>query len=173
MMWAFCLILPRFAAIPLESARSDRGGYCQILPVEGGGNQFTIASGSLQAIINASTNYIVPLVSQDTALSGFIDWDANLSSSDVINLAQSFALDYIAFRVWGTLYGAVFSSGWDYRLSELDVRRIGAMLPSVRGLLEQYKGAAMSKLNLLQPLSLSSEGVAVQDFVGNTSPSFY
>jgi len=148
--------------------------YCpNVVPVEGGGNQFVISSGSLQSIINASINFIVPLISQDTALSGFLSYDANLGSSDVINLAQSFALDYIAFRVSVTLYGGVVTGGWDYRLSELDVRRMGAMVAGVKGLIEGYKSSAMSRLNILQPLSIAMEGVNINDVVSQTAPSYY
>src|SRR5437899_12709661 len=68
-----------------------------ITPIEGSGNQYVLPSGSIQAIINTADSYIVPLISKDTALSGFIDWEANLTSSDVISLAQSFALDYTSF----------------------------------------------------------------------------
>ena len=148
--------------------------YCpNIIPAEGGGNQFQIASGSLQSIINAAVNFIVPLISSDTALSGFLTYPSNLDNTDVINLAQSFALDYIAFRVSVVLYGGLVTGGWDYRLSELDVRRMGAMVAGVRGLIEGYKASAMSKLNVLQPMSLSFEGTRVEDIVGNTAPGYY
>jgi len=137
------------------------------------GNQFIIQSGSLQAIINAADSYIVPLVGKDVALSGFVDWEANLDPSDVLSMAQTFALNYTAFMVWVTLFGGVLSNGWDYRLSELDIRRSGVMVPSARMLVEGYKLAALQTLTILQPLSISAEGVRVEDMVGNTAPSFY
>jgi len=144
-----------------------------ITPIEGSGNQYILPSGSLQAIINTADNYIMPLISKDTALSGFIDWDANLSSTDVINLAQSFALDYTSFIFWIIMHGGAISGGWDYRLSELDIKRGGVILASIKGLIEGYKFAAMSKLNILQPYSLTAEGAKVEDMVSSTAPSFY
>src|SRR5437660_885962 len=129
-----------------------------ITPIEGSGNQYTIPSGSVQAIINTADNYIVPLISKDTALQGVVDWDANLDSSDVINLAQSFALDYTSFVFWIIMHGGAISGGWDYKLSELDVKRGGVILGSIKGLIEGYKFAAMSKLQILQPLSIAAEG---------------
>ena len=137
------------------------------------GNQFIIQSGSLQAIINAADSYIIPLIGKDVALSGFVSWEANLDSSDVISSAQTFALNYTAFMVWVTLFGGVLSNGWDYRLSELDIRRSGVMAPSARMLVEGYKLAAMQSLTILQPLSISAEGPRIEDIVSSTSPSFY
>jgi len=144
----------------------------QTLLLEGGGQQFTLPSGSFQAIINASLNYIVPLIQKDTTDSGFVDWDANLTTTNVIDLSKSFALDYCAFRVWVTLFGAVISGGWSYTLSELSVRR-EQYLPTIRAIVESYKSAAASKLQLLQPMSLSIEGERIEDLVGSTSPSYY
>lgn len=144
-----------------------------ITPIEGSGNQWVIPSGSVQTIINVADNYIVPLITKDTVLSGILPYDANLGSSDVISLAQSFALDYTNFIFWITMYGGVITGGWDYRLSELDIKRIGALVPSVRGMIEGYKLSAHQKLNLLQPYSLTAMGERVEDFVSNTAPSFY
>ena len=144
-----------------------------ITPIEGSGNQYVIPSGSVQAIINVADSYIVPLISKDTALQGYLDWDTSLSSTDVINLAQSFALDYTCFIFWVIMHGGAISGGWDYKLSELDVKRGGVILGSIKGLIEGYKFAALSKLQILQPLSISVGYDMVEDRVSNTSPSFY
>jgi len=145
-----------------------------VLPVDGSqGNQLTMSSGSLQAIINSSLNYIVPLISVDTAMSGFVDYSTNLSSSDVINQAQSFALDYIAFRAWLALFGGLLTNGWDYKLSELSVTRATSMGLAIKGMVEGYKLGALQKLNTLQPMSLSVEGTRVEDVIGSTAPPFY
>ena len=144
-----------------------------VLLTEGGGQHFSFPSGSIQAIINASDNYIRPLVQKDTTDSGFVDWEANLTTSDVINSVKSFALDYTAFRVWTVMLGGSITAGWDFTLSELTVRRIGALLPASRGLVEFYRSAAIEKLKIIQPLSLTIEGERIEDVVGNTAPSYY
>src|SRR5437660_2629639 len=145
-----------------------------VLPVDGSqGNQLIMSSGSLQSIINSSLNFIVPLISVDTAMSGFVDYGTSLGSSDVINLARSLALDYIGFRAWLGLFGGLLTNGWDYKLSELSVTRATSMGLAIRGTVEGYKLGALQKLNTLQPMSLSVEGNRVEDMIGNTAPPFY
>jgi hypothetical protein len=145
-----------------------------VMPIDGSqGNQMTMTSGSVQAIINASLNYIVPLISMDTAVSGFTDTPYNLSQGEVISLAQSLALDYIGFRLWVTVFGGLVVAGWDYRLSELSVTRAAAMGIGLRGLVDGFKISALSKLNLLQPISISAEGTRIEDVVSDTSPSYF
>jgi hypothetical protein len=145
-----------------------------VMPIDGSqGNQMTMTSGSLQSIINASLNYIVPLISKDTATAGFTDTPYNLSGGEVVSLAQSLALDYIGFRLWVTVFGGLVVAGWDYRLSELSVTRAAAMGIGLRGLVDGFKVSALSKLNTLQPISIAVEGVRLEDVVSNTAPSFY